>query len=420
MQSIVACGRRATYDGGERRARQPEPKGYTVLQARAAHSDAILPQTTAWSPASVAAIVEGAPHAIPPVAPVAAPLLPDLDLWDLWPVQLADGTTARFDGDVLWMILSAPRLADPDQRHDIARIRLVRESATGWHDCGNLLPDGFNPGSREWAGSALYDPETRRLTLFYTVAGMPGEARASFAQRLFQTSARLDWADGAPRLEGWTVPVESVVADGACYVVVNQAEGVPGMIKGFRDPAHFRDPADGSGWLVFTGSLAASSSAWNGCIGLARATGETGDQWELLPPLVTADDLCNEQERPHLIARGGLYYLFWSTQRRVFNPAGPTAPNGLYGMVADTVTGPYRPLNGTGLVAANPPEAPIQTYSWWIDADLVVHGFTDFAGVGPGLFVDDPEWRRAHFGGVPAPRFRIVLDGERAWVDKTA
>jgi levansucrase len=399
----------------------PKPEGIIVLQARAASPQpSPKPRTTAWSPAAVAAIVEGDPHTIPPVPAGAAALLPGLDLWDLWPVQLADGTTARFAGDALWMILSAPVLSDPDLRHNVARIRLVRESASGWHDCGNLLPDGFNPGSREWAGSALFDPATAQLTLFYTVAGFPGEERASFAQRLFQTSARLDWVDGAPQLGAWSEPVESIRADGVDYVVVDQTEGVPGMIKGFRDPAHFRDPADGSRWLVFTGSLQASASAWNGCIGLARAVGEGVEQWELLPPLVSADDLCNEQERPHLIARDGRYYLFWSTQRRVFAPHGPTGPNGLYGMVADAVTGPYRPLNGTGLIAANPPEAPIQTYSWWVDADLVVHGFDDFAGVGPGGFVDDPEWRRAHFGGVPAPRFRIVLDGDRAWVDKAA
>ena len=392
----------------------PSEKDFPVLQACA------RPVSTAWSAASVAAIVEGPPHAIPPVAMPSAPLLPGLDLWDLWPVQLADGTTARFAGDKLWMILSAPRLPDPDQRHNIARIRLVRESASGWHDCGNLLPDGLNPGSREWAGSALYDPETQLLTLFYTVAGFPGEARASFAQRLFQTSARLDWADGAPQLGSWSEPSESIRADGVDYVVVDHAEGVPGMIKGFRDPAHFRDPADGSSWLVFTGSLQPSPSAWNGCIGVARATDAGLTTWALLPPLITADDLCNEQERPHLIHRDGRYYLFWSTQRRVFAPHGPTGPNGLYGMVADAVTGPWQPLNGTGLIAANPPETPLQTYSWWVDADLVVHGFTDFPAVAPGTVEDDAAWRRAHFGGVPAPRFSIVLDGARAWVDKAA
>jgi levansucrase len=55
-------------------------------------------------------------------------------------------------------------------------------------------------------------------------------------------------------------------------MLVNQREGAPGLIKGFRDPAHFRDPADGTTYLLFTGSLKPSHSAFNGCIGIARAS----------------------------------------------------------------------------------------------------------------------------------------------------
>ena len=121
-------------------------------------------------------------------------------------------------------------------------------------------------------------------------------------------------------------------------------------------------------------------------------------------------------EHVHVLFRDGLYYLFWSTQRKVFAPDGPSGPNGLYGAVSASVCGPYRPLNGTGLVAANPSEAPFQTYSWWVTADLEVAGFVDLTGVGGEGPVDTAEWRRAHFGGVPAPRFRIALDGDRARV----
>ncbi len=135
-----------------------------------------------------------------------------------------------------------------------------------------------------------------------------------------------------------------------------------------------------------------------------------------LDPVLRVDGLNNELERPHIVARDGRYYLFFSTQRRVFAPDGPNGPNGLYAMVAEQVLGPYRPVNGSGLVAANPAEAPYQSYSWWVTGELDVAGFIEM----PGL-MDDPanesaETRRAHFGGVPAPRFRIALDGDRAWV----
>jgi levansucrase len=334
----------------------------------------------------------------------------------MWPVQLADGRTASFDGWTVWMVLSAPALPDPDLRHGIARIRLMSEKDTIWRDCGNALPDGLNPGSREWAGSAVFDPGSGVITLFYTVAGFHGEVQPSYAQRLFQTRGKLTAQDGAARITDWTDPAESVRSDGVRYIIVDQKQGIPGFIKGFRDPAHFRDPASGCDYLLFTGSLAGSASDWNGCIGLAEAADASCNAWTLLDPLIAADGLNNEQERPHIVFRDGRYYLFWSTQRKVFAPGAPNGPNGLYGMVADTLFGPYVPLNGTGLVAANPHDEPFQTYSWWVTADLEVAGFADLLGVGQGPVIDDPAWRRAHFGGVPAPRFRIALDGERAWV----
>ncbi len=375
--------------------------------------------TSHWRAEHVAGISDVFAQSIPAIKPASVkPPVPGLDLWDMWPIQLSDNSTAQFEGWTLWMVLSAPVLPDPDQRHGIACIRLIGERAGEWRDCGNLLPEGLNPGSREWAGSAIYDPETGKVTLFYTVAGYRGEEPLTFAQRLFQTSGTLEFSDGNARVSDWSEPAESVASDDDWYVLVNQSEGRPGFIKGFRDPAYFRDPADGAAYLLFTGSLKSSQSAWNGVIGLARAKDASLTTWELLPPVLAADGLNNEQERPHVIFRDGLYYLFWSTQRHVFAPDGPSGPNGLYGMVAPSIMGPYEPLNGTGLVAANPPEAPFQTYSWWVSNELSVAGFVDLVGLDGKPPVDDPAWRRAHFGGVPAPRFRIELDGSHARVAK--
>jgi levansucrase len=373
--------------------------------------------TSRWQARHVAAIGDFADQLIPAIpADLPRPLIANLDLWDMWPLQLADGSTATLDGWTLWFILSAPALPDPELRHGVARIRLITERDGQWRDCGNALPDGLNPGSREWAGSALFDPATARVTLFFTAAGHRGEDQPSYAQRLFQTSGTLIFDGGVAAFNEWSVPTESFVSDNRNYVLVNQAQGRPGFIKGFRDPAHFNDPADGKTYLLFTGSLKASDSAWNGCVGIAKADCQTLDRWTLLPPLLSADSLNNEQERPHVIHHSGLYYLFWSTQRHVFAPDGPSGPNGLYGSVAPSLLGPYQPLNGTGLVAANPPQAPFQAYSWWVTNDLSVFGFVDLIGPETERKQDDPNWRRDHFGGVPAPVFHLKLDGDRAGV----
>lgn len=337
-----------------------------------------------------------------------APILPGIDLWDYWPVQERDGRTASIAGGTLHMLLAAPAVGDPDERHAIARIRLMHQTDAGWHDLGNLLPDGLSPGSREWSGSAIIDERHDRVTLYFTAAGRRGEARPSFDQRLFETEARLSIIDGIPRLEPWLEAVESVAADGQIYDTDMTGGGAIGTIKAFRDPAWFRDPADAHEYLLFAASLAQSSSPWNGAVGIAR---RDRDRWILANPLISADGLNNELERPHVLCRDGHYYCFWSTQTKVFATDGPKGPNGLYGMVAERIVGPWRPLNGSGLVFGNPPESPIQAFSWLVRGDLSVASFVDR----PGLSAepDDPQLGRRHFGGTPAAPLRLTLAGDR-------
>lgn len=367
--------------------------------------------TTRWTSADVARIAAGPWPAAPEIDRAAlAPLLPGIDLWDLWPVQEEDGRVARIGGGELMLLLSGRAALDPEARHAHARIRLMHRTAAGWTDCGPLLPDGFSPGSREWAGSAVIDPAHRTLTLYFTAAGFRGEAATGFDQRLFETRASL-LPGPHPRFADWTPPVQSVAPDGEVYQRDLTGGGAIGTIKAFRDPAWVRDPADGSEHLLFTASLAGSASDWNGAIGRAE---RIGGHWRLQEPLVSADGLNNELERPHLIRRDGLWYLFWSTQTKVFAPDGPVGPNGLYGMVAERLAGPYRPLNGSGLVFANPVSAPFQAYSWLVLDDLRVLGFADH--LGSDRLPASPEEARAHFGGTPAPELRLALAGDRAWL----
>lgn len=358
-----------------------------------------------WTAEQVARIADAAVPTIPVIAAKdVRPLLSGVDLWDAWPVQMRNGTVADVHGAVLWMMLSAPALPDPAARHHAARIRLFAQAGDSWHDCGNLLPDGLAPGTREWAGSAILDDDGRTLTLYFTATGRPDEA-FSFEQRLFETRGTLR-ADGRA-VDGWTMPREIVASDGDQYVDTRTTQGGAGLIKGFRDPAYFRDPADGCDYLIFTGSDGRDDHAFNGVVGLIRH-----DQgWQLEPPIYSAAGLCNELERPHLIRREGLYYLFWSTQRHVFAPGAPSGPNGLYGAVASSLRGDYRPLNGTGLVAANPPHEPTQGYSWLVLDTLEVVSFIDYWGMEGRQLADHPDYVRSQFGGTAAPVFRIALDG---------
>ena len=350
------------------------------------------------------------------------PLLPGVDFWDLWPVRDLDGAVASLCGQTVWAGLSAAATGHPQYRHDQARIRLIAVAGDSWQDRGPLFADGASAGSREWAGSLTYDRQAGRLFAYYTAAGVRGEPQRTFRQRIMGASARVDCTDGRFALTDWTAHRELFAADGVRYQPAVEADGRPGFIKAFRDPFRFDDPSTGEAFVLFSGSLAgARSPNFNGLIGIARAssTGPDGGPqgWELLDPLVTADAVNNEMERPHVVCRDGSYYLFLSTQARTFEPS-VHAPTGLYGFVGPSLLGPYEPLNGSGLVLRNPVEEPFQAYSWLVLPDGSVSAFVDSFGLGgrhpEDLEQDGPQAVRAQFGGTMAPAVHLELDGDRA------
>ena len=370
---------------------------------------------TAWTADDVAGIRAGPETTIPTItAQDVRPVIHGIDLWDSWPLQTPDGAVARIGGAEFWMALSSSWLPDPEERHHHARLRLLRLRNGSWSDCGYLLPDGFGPGSREWAGSAIYEEGKNKVTLFFTASGRKGELQPTFEQRIFQTSGSFVTSEVRSGIVDWTHPEEAFCADESIYVRVNQTDGEPGKIKAFRDPFFFKDPKDSAEYLLFTGSLKKSRSDYNGAIGVAKAGNAERKTWHLLPPIVTADDVNNELERPQMVVRDGLYYLFWSTQRKTFAHSGPSGPNGLYGMVSDGLFGDYKPLNGTGLVAANPPDEPRQAYSWTVLDSLDVAGFVDYWGLKGKALNGDVERARRQFGGTFAPRFSLRVNGDQA------
>lgn len=357
-----------------------------------------------WTADHVRAITIGANRIAPMIGPDDFKRISwELDIWDAWPIQTQDGPPAALP-QTLWMALSAPHFADPDERHGHARLHLFERTEEGWAHLGPVMPDGFSPGSREWSGSAVLDADGTTLTLYFTATGQRGEKDPTFTQRLFLARAKLKQGNGRFSLTDWHGLREIVQRDPAFYMATDGVDGGPGTIKAFRDPAYFRDPLSGTHYLFFAGSLAGSKSAFNGVVGAAVATAERPDDWTILPPLVSADGLNNELERPHVVWHKGLYYLFWSAQRHVFDPAGPVGPTGLYGMVSNSLDGGWKPLNGTGLVFANPPQAPAQAYSWLVLPDLSVSSFVD--DWGPAA-----DGRARRFGASFAPELHLKLDG---------
>lgn len=131
----------------------------------------------------------------------------------------------------------------------------------------------------------------------------------------------------------------------------------------------------------------------------------------LLPPLLVAEGVNHELERPHVIVHDFWYYLFFCTQRHTFHPPG-RAPTGLYGFAAPSLTGPYEPLNGSGLVLQNPSSEPDQAYAWLVLPDLHVVSFANYRShQGMDLRNAAAAQARAGFGGTISPTLRLTLDG---------
>ncbi|VAV90006.1 hypothetical protein MNBD_ALPHA04-286, partial [hydrothermal vent metagenome] len=126
--------------------------------------------TSAWTTSHISGIVNQPFSKVPLITKdQARPTIPGMMLWDMWPVQMADGSIAKIAGGSIWMALSAPDHGDPAGRHFVARIRLLRRVNDRWEDLGQALPDQASPYEREWAGTALLENDI--VSLFFTAAG---------------------------------------------------------------------------------------------------------------------------------------------------------------------------------------------------------------------------------------------------------
>jgi len=330
-------------------------------------------------------------------------VLPHHDVWDSWPILEEDGSTVVACGAELWMALAVPAVGHPEERHDLARIRLLARNGERWRDLGDVFPDGASPGSREWSGSAVRRADGT-VSVFYTATGVHGESRPTFRQQVVEARARLTEVDGVVHLDP-RVEHRVVLRGESPYLPADEIEGGAGRIRAFRDPGWFRDPADGREYLLIAASMP-SGDHFTGAVALAVATA-TG--WDLRPPLLVSEGVNHEIERPHIVVHQGRYYLFFCTSSQAFDPAG-TAPTGLYGFVAPTLTGPYEPLNGSGLVIRNPPAQPDQAYAWLVLPDRSVESFVNYLPAGGGdPRLADAVTARASFGGTAAPTLHLAL-----------
>ncbi len=382
-----------------------------------------------WTTAHAASIERTVDTVAPVIEPPTDDPSEDRHVWDTWLLRTREGAIATVDGWRVAFSLTAPSELLPGKRHDVAEIRYFY-SADGreWHAGGAVFRGGAL-GQRQWAGSALYHDGD--IYLYYTAAGDDDASELNYTQRpVVASGGDLVTEAGDLSLSGpWRHNV-LFEPDGTWYETKAQSRG---MTYTFRDPWFFEDPATGETYLLFEANSPVPEGAdacngdperqtFNGAVGLAVSP--TGDplEWELRPPLLEAVCVNQELERPHVVPIDGRYYLFVSSHMHTFAP-GVEGYDALYGFVAESFRGPYRPLNGSGLVLTNPATAPFQAYSWMVvphREEVLVQSFFNYFDFDESSLDEIAELPVAEqfrrFGGTLAPTVRLAVSGDRTRV----
>ena len=387
------------------------------------------PPRSQWSREQAAGI-ERTPETVAPIIyPPESTPAEDVHVWDTWLLRDRHGRLADVDGWRVVFSLTAPSDLLPGKRHDVARIRyFYSRDGRQWHDGGPVFADDAL-GQRQWAGSALYDDGD--VYLYYTAAGTETASELTYTQRLVGASGgTITTTESSLSVDGPWTHRELLRPDGEWYETESQSRG---MIYTFRDPWFYEDPETGEVCLLFEANAPvpegsdrcggdAALQEFNGAVGVAVSPSGDPMEWELRPPILESVCTNQELERPHVVHWEGRYYLFVSSHMHTFAP-GLDGYDALYGFVADSLGGPYRPLNESGLVVTNPHNAPFQAYSWMAfphHEEILVESFFnyfDFAGdsLDEIAHLTEREQRR-RFGGTLGPTIRLTVDGDRTRV----
>ncbi|MGW9586202.1 glycoside hydrolase family 68 protein [Microbacterium sp. NPDC055455] len=393
-------------------------------------------------------------------------------VWDTWPLTDEDGNQYSINGQEVIFSLVADRSLGFDERHVYAKIGYFfrpagipadeRPENGGWTYGGLVFDEGvtgeiFEDKSfshqTQWSGSARVF-KGGEVKLFFTDVAFyrdeQGKDRKPYDPRLALSVGKVHATGNGVKLTGFDEVHDLLRADGTYYQT-----GEQNPFFNFRDPFTFEDPANpGETYMVFEGNTAmareeaycaeedlgyqpgdpfaetvdevnASGAPYQiANVGLAKATNDDLTEWEFLPPILSANCVTDQTERPQFIFKDGKAYLFTITHRGTF-AAGIDGPEGVYGFVGDGIRSDFQPLNGgSGLALGNPtnlnyaqgqPFAPdynqhpgaFQAYSHYVMPGGLVQSFIDTIGT-------HDDFVR---GGTLAPTVKVDISGDDTSVD---
>ncbi|MBB2173482.1 glycoside hydrolase family 68 protein [Gluconacetobacter asukensis] len=397
---------------------------------------------------------------------------PDVWVWDTWTLIDKHADQFSYNGWEVIFCLTADKNAGYgfDDRHTHARIGFFyrragiradqRPANGGWIYGGLLIPEGAQEQvfagttytiTAEWSGSMrLLDPRDNKVSLFYTDMAFNRDAsgqditpaQAVITQSLGQIHADFNhvW------FTGFTTHTPLLRPDGVLY-----QNGAQNPYYNFRDPFTFEDPNHpGVNYMVFEGNTAGQRGVANctaedlgyrpndphaetvqqvldsgayyqkAAIGLAVAEDSSLSKWKFLTPLISANCVNDQTERPQMYIKNGKYYIFTISHRTTY-AAGVDGPDGVYGFVGNGIRSDFQPMNyGSGLVLGNPTDLN-QAAGTDYDANPQQNprAFQSYSHyVMPGglveSFIDTVENRR---GGTLSPTVKLGIRADASAVD---
>lgn len=324
--------------------------------------------------------------------------LTDLDVWDSWPLQNADGTVANYHGyNIVFALAGDPKVGS-DTFIYLFYQKIGDTSIDSWKNAGKVFKDSdkyvpndpfLKDQAEEWSGSATLTKDGK-VRLFYTDR-QAWDPDAGFYGKQILTTVQVNLS----RLKGDTLKIDGVEdfksifdgGDGTIYQNVQQSLEVPNYADNhtLRDPHYVEDR--GRKYLVFEANTGTKTgyqgeeslynrayyggsrqffetekskllqspkknlaTLANGALGII----ELNDDYTLkkvMKPLITSNTVTDEIERANIFKLDGKWYLFTDSRGAKMTIDG-IGDKDVYmlGYVSNTLTGDYKPLNGSGLV----------------------------------------------------------------------
>ncbi len=324
-----------------------------------------------------------------------------LDVWDSWPLQNADGTVANYHGYHIVFALAGDPSNGNDTHIYLFYQKVGATSLDSWKNAGRVFTnaDKLVPNdpylkyqTQEWSGSSTLTGDGN-VRLFYTdYSGATQDGGSGNGNQVLTTAqVNLSQPDANGLKVDGVSDHKSIFdgGDGTSYQNIKQfideGQWNSGDNHTLRDPHFVED--NGHKYLVFEANTGTSdgyqgdqslynkayydgskaffqteennllqntkkqlASLANGALGIVELNNDYTVK-KVMKPLIASNTVTDEIERANVFKMKDKWYLFTDSRGSKMTIDGIGAKDVyILGYVSDSLTGPYKPLNGSGLV----------------------------------------------------------------------